>query len=99
MPRLFDASEDLADKKGRLAVVTVHAPDVAAFEELDAPLSKLEETRWGRSFPFPILLDPSGETARRYGVNSYPRTVLIGMDGSILAATGGTERLLELLAD
>ena len=99
LPALFDATETLAEHSDRFAIVTFHAPDIAEFEELDAPLSKLEAGRWGREFPFPILLDPSGETAKRYGVTGYPGSALIGPDGTVLAIGDARERLVELLRE
>ena len=99
MPALFDSAEELAEHSDRFSIVTVHAPDIAGFEELAAPLAKLETGRWGRKFPFPILLDPSGETAKRYGVTGYPESALIGPDGTVLAIGGARERLVELLRE
>jgi len=99
LPALFEATEELADHSDRFAVVTFHAPDIAEFDELDAPLAKLETRRWKREFPFPIVLDPSGETAKRYGVTGYPSSALIGPDGSILAIGDARERLVEILSE
>ena len=98
LPDLFELTERFADQIDRFAVVTVHTKDIASFEELDPHLGKLLEKRWKRkSFPFPILLDPSGETIARYGVLGYPTSVLIGPDGTVLAAKGGQAALIERL--
>ena len=99
LPNLFEFTDRFEERSERFAVVTVHAPDVESFEELDPHLERLLEKRWDRSaFPFPILLDASGETVKRYGVSGYPTSLLIGPEGTVLAAKDGQRKLEELLS-
>lgn len=42
-----------------------------------------------KGYTFEVLLDPSQKVARKYHVNSVPRTVLVDTDGSVVYAVTG----------
>lgn len=56
-------------------------------------LRELAETvrEWGEDFgiPFPLWLDPSGETPAAFGVRGHPSTVLIDREGRIVGRVPG----------
>lgn len=93
---IWDEYPELRD---RFQIVAFHDDQVGDFTELDEKLRPIIEDTWkGRELPFPILLDPSGETLKTYGVRSFPTVVLIDPEG-IVVADGSEERLREVLAE
>jgi hypothetical protein len=79
---LYDAHRDHRDK---FEVIAFHDATAKTFEELDKELAKLGKTLWrGRSLPFPILLDSTGETLKTYDIHSFPTTILIDPDGKLV---------------
>jgi hypothetical protein len=82
---LYDAHRDHRDK---FEVIAFHDDKAKTFEELDKELARLSKSLWrGRSLPFPILLDSTGETLKAYGVRSFPTTILIDPDGKLVGET------------
>lgn len=53
----------------------------------------MREKLWKKPLPFPVLLDATGATTKRWGVHMFPTTVLIDPDGKLVR--GGGEKLLE----
>ena len=51
------------------------------------------EKVWKKDLPFPVLLDASGKTIKRWGISAYPTLVLIDPEGNLVK--GGGERMLE----
>ena len=45
------------------------------------PASRVARYVQATGLTFPVLLDPKGELAKRWGVMVFPTTVLIGSDG------------------
>ena len=94
MPVLFELHEKFADKG--LAIVGVHVDidgEVDTPAKLDAKLKGFKETVWkGKDFPFPVAIAAGmrdsgterGKMPARYGVRSYPTTILIGRDGKVV---------------
>jgi len=78
-------------KSDRFEFVAFHDGTAKSFAELDPKLEKMEKEHWrGRKLPFPILLDASGETIRRFGVHGFPTQILIDPQGQ-LVGTGDLE--------
>ena len=47
------------------------------------------EKQWGgRELPFPILLDATGESLRRFSITALGTHVLIGPDGNVVKGEG-----------
>jgi peroxiredoxin len=59
-----------------LAVAVDDTEDVRTYVDLE-PLS------------YPVLLDPDGVVARRFGVDAMPTSVLVGRDGTVLRTCQG----------
>ena len=77
--------EKHASLRDRFEIFAFHDPSVKSFEELDPRLEELAADRWGgASLPFPILLDPTGETIDALGITSFPTLLLVGPDGKVV---------------
>jgi thioredoxin-like negative regulator of GroEL len=87
--------------RDRFVILTFHDTRAENFEELDPRLEQLERDVWkGRKFPFPILLDATGQTLASWGVRGFPTLVLIDPKGALVQMqagvppSGGVEELL-----
>jgi hypothetical protein len=72
--------------------------EVKSLDELDQKLKErnIIDGRWGgKTLPFPILLDPSGETLKMWRIRGFPTMYLIDPKGNV-ASMGhhGVEDLL-----
>jgi hypothetical protein len=82
-----------ADRE-RFEILAFHDASAKTFEELDEKLKPVVEKRWkGKSLPFPILLDASGQTVKAYGIQAFPTIVLIDPEGRVVKR--GSEAMLE----
>jgi AhpC/TSA family len=83
---LYDAHRDHRDK---FEIIAFHDGTVKDFAELDEKLKPVAKNTWrGRSLPFPILLDATGQTIKDYGVRAFPTTILIDPDGKLVGEAG-----------
>jgi hypothetical protein len=65
-------------RKLPIEIISIHDQAAESLAELDKKTESLEKRFWeGRDLPFPILLDKDNLTIKRYGVNSWPTTLLI----------------------
>ena len=77
--------------RDRFEVLAFHDATAKNFAELDEKMKPLIEKRWqGKSLPFPILLDASGTTVKRFGIQAYPTTLLIDPEGRLVKGGGET---------
>lgn len=79
LPALLEAYGPRADAPLTLLLVATR-DDRAAIERF-----------WGGHVPAPVVLDPSGDGARRFGVTTLPDTFLVSPDGHLLARYRGPE--------
>ena len=91
--KLYDEFHD----KG-LVIVAVHDDSVGSIAEMDQKLQSIRARYWkGRDLPFVVALDGGGETrivhsagttrgatTAAYGIRSFPTTLLIGRDGTLI---------------
>ena len=92
LPRLSRLYRRYEKKRERFEVIAFHDTTVQTFDELDPLLEKIAEDLWnGEPLPFPILLDSTGETIKRYGITSYPTLVLIDPEGRIVPESSESE--------
>ncbi len=84
MPLLGGFTRAHKKERGRFEILGFHDATVASFEVLDAKMKN--------SLPYPVLLDPTGETLRSFGIDEYPTIVLIDPEGKVAAA--GNESIL-----
>lgn len=94
----MDLVERHAAQRNRFAILTLHTNDIKDVATMDKQIAKLEESTWkGRRFPFPVLLDETGQMMRDWGVGALPTSLLVDPQGMIVE--GGhqdeAERALE----
>ena len=86
------------EKTDRFEIVAFHDGTVKNFGELDKNLEKIKKWIWkGRDLPFPVLLDATGTTIKKYGIISFPTIILIDPKGR-LVGKGSIEKLKNALA-
>jgi hypothetical protein len=97
-PRAMALVERHAANRERFEILAIHDQSVTTVEEMEAGLKALIEDAWGgKEPPFPILLDPGGETARRYDVDEVPAEYLVDPEGRL--QRGGLDELDALLTE
>ena len=85
-----DGSAELIVKKSRFIC---NVQRVASEEDAREKLTALKKQYWGgKDLPFPILLDASGDTLKRYGIMGFPTTILIDPEGRVIR--GGNAKVL-----
>jgi hypothetical protein len=96
LPRLVTLHERHRSKRDRFVILALHDATAKAFEELDAKLAPMVKELWkGQPLPFPILLDATGETVKRYEIRGYLSTWLVDPEGNL--QLGSEETLDEIL--
>jgi hypothetical protein len=93
LPRLITFYERHKDERDRFEILAFHDGTAKTFEELDRKTEDVREKVWKQALPFPVLLDASGGTTKRWGVHAFPTTVLIDPEGRLVR--GGGEAMLE----
>ena len=90
LPRLTRLYKRHADKRDRFEILAFHDTTVESLEELDEATNDMQERLWNNEpLPYPVLLDKTGKTIRRYGIQGYPTLVLIDPEGRLVP--GGNE--------
>ena len=96
LPRLVTLYERHRSKRDRFEILALHDATAKTFDELDAKLTPIVKDAWkGEALPFPILLDATGETVKRYEIRGYPTTWLVDPEGNL--QIGSEETLDEIL--
>lgn len=94
MPKLIDFYQQHAALHKQFEIVAVHSEAGGeSFAAIQAPYQRMVKA-WGRPIPFPLLFDSTGATQKRWGVETYPTTLLIDPDGRLVG-----QGSLALLAD
>ena len=87
----MDFYEKHKAERNRFEILAFHDATAKSFEELDKKLEKTVAEAWkGRTLPFPVLLDATGETIKRFGITAFPTTVLLDPDGKVVKNAGET---------
>ena len=83
-------ADDHAADRDKFVILTIHDPQATDFAMLDEKLKPIIRRQWrGRSLPFPILLDTTGETVKDYGVVWWPTVILLDPEGRVVDVPGG----------
>ena len=83
-------ADDHAADRDKFVILTIHDPQATDFAMLDEKLKPIVRRQWrGRSLPFPILLDTTGETVKGYGVVHWPTVVLLDPEGRVVDVPQG----------
>jgi hypothetical protein len=86
--------EKFEEKRDRFEILAFHDTKAKTLEEMDQKLARVIRERWGgKEFPFPILMDATGQTIKRYGIHKYPTLMLIDPEGRVVR--DGDEKTLE----
>lgn len=83
----------------RFEFIAFHDARAKDFEQLDAEIEKrgiIEEHWKGRPIPFPILLDATGDTIRKYKVRAFPTHILIDPEGRLVKTLSRRDMFEEL---
>lgn len=87
MPKLIAFYAAHVKERDKFEIVAVYAPDGKSFAAIQPSYNNLIEKAWaGKSLPFPLVFDSSGATHQRWGVESYPTTLLIDPQGRLVGA-------------
>jgi len=85
LPKLMDLYEVHKKDRDKFEILTFYISSVKDFADLDKKLERLRAKYWrGRHLPFPILLDATGQTAKNFGIESLPTTLLIDPKGKLV---------------
>ena len=85
----MEMHDEYADLRAHFEIVAFHDGSAATFEELDAAMEpKIREAWDGRELPFPVLLDATRQTYRRYSVRALGTRTLIDPHGRVVRGDG-----------
>lgn len=90
--------EKHAAERDRFVLIAFHDSSVKSLAEMDSQLQKkkIPQKFWGgRTLPFPVLIDSTGQTVRAWGIKAFPTQILIDPAGNIVRSGSGLEPLLE----
>lgn len=94
LPSLFKFAKENQADSGKFVILTFHqGRSEKTLAECKAQFDRLNEKTWKfDKFPFPIVMDASGETVRNFKIQGYPTTVLIDPSGAIVETDVGAGR-------
>jgi hypothetical protein len=82
---MIDAYKAYAPYRDKFEMLAFHDATSKTLAELDPKLADPKAKYWrGRDLPFPILMDATGETIKRYGISEFPTTILIDPNGVVV---------------
>ena len=94
--------EKYKDHRDKFEIFAFHSASAKTFKELDPKMKSIIKNPWGgRELPFPILLDATGESLRRFSIKALGTHVLIDPDGKVVKGDGirtleaGVKKLIE----
>ena len=85
MPDFIDFYEKNAAARTNFEIIAVHSADGASFAAIQSAYGRLVNV-WGKSIPFPMIFDSTGQTHKRWGIEAYPTHLLIDPQGRMLGA-------------
>jgi thiol-disulfide isomerase/thioredoxin len=85
LPSWVQFAADHEADRDKFVVLAFHDPQAESFADLDAKLAPVVKSSWGgKPLPFPILLDSTGATVERLGVERFPTALLIDPEGRLV---------------
>ncbi|HEV2701818.1 MAG TPA: redoxin domain-containing protein [Steroidobacteraceae bacterium] len=85
MPKLISFYENHTAQRDRFEIVAIHSPDGKSFAGIQPAYERLEKSLWnGKSLPFPLVFDATGNTQKRWGIEAYPTSLLIDPAGRLV---------------
>lgn len=98
LPSLMKFYETHAADRDKFAIITFHRSrgNDQSLAAIDPEITRLEEQRWKRKLPFPILVEQGNSTVTGWGIRAFPTAALINPQGKLVALQNfGVEELLE----
>ena len=90
LPALIKFHDEFEDRQKNFVILAFHDTGVETLEDLDQKVQNAKTNYWGeRDLPFPILLDSSGDTFKKFGISTLPVLVVIDPAGRVVK--GGTK--------
>ena len=75
--------------RDKFEILAFHSASAKTFEELDPKMKGIIAKQWkGRNLPFPVLLDATGESLRRFSIKALGTHVLIDPSGKVVKGNG-----------
>jgi thiol-disulfide isomerase/thioredoxin len=85
MPELIRFYEQHSADRSRFEILAVHSADGPSLEGIRTAYDRLVQQTWGgKRLPFPLLFDATGNTQKRWGIDTYPTTLLIDPSGKLV---------------
>jgi hypothetical protein len=66
---------------------------VKTFKDLDSQTKQYVDGIWKGPLPFPVAIDSSGDTQRKWGIASFPNILLVDPSGTLVR--GGNIEMFE----
>jgi len=100
LPKLMKFYEEHRAQHDRFEILAIcidEDGELKSIADVDKKLQPIVEHFWGKSLPFPVLLDPTFTTWERYGLPGMGTTILIDPDGKLVKGdeTSLAEKLRE----
>ena len=88
LKHLTEFYQQYEGKHDKFEILAIHSSDIKNFEDLDEKLEPIRSNSWyGQSLPFPVLLDATGVTEKKYDLGSKLTTILIDPNGIITSVS------------
>ena len=98
LPRLFKFAEENKALADHFAILTFHQGQrEKTLAECQGQFDRLKKDLWKiDKFPFPIVMDSTGETLTKLKVRAFPTCILIDPEGNLVSQNvgGGCDDLL-----
>lgn len=93
LPALFKFAREHQADADKFVILTFHHSKEKSLAECKAHFDRLNAKLWKiEKFPFPIVMDATGETVRNFKVQGFPTTVLIDPSGALIETEVGAGR-------
>lgn len=100
MPRLFKFADEFKAQSDKFVILTFHqGRNERTLDQCKDQFERLKKDLWKiDKFPFPIVMDETGETLAKLKVRAFPTCVLINPEGKLVSQNigGGCDDLLAL---
>lgn len=87
LPELAKFHRRNQDIESEFVILSIHSSrDVTTEKEYRKKVDSIKRELWhGSELPYPVIIDRSGQTARDWGVETFPRLVIIDPNGKVTA--------------
>ena len=76
----------------KFVILALHGSGAKTLAEMDSKLPAIRERYWnGEELPFPVIVDAGETTAKRFGIQGWPTTLIFDPDGKLVGERGFAE--------